>query len=161
MPRHRTVRSTAKCCKALQSTTIQSTAKYCKALHCTALRWRAKHCKAQHCNAQCSTHNITKQNKQSIAKQNKLERQSKALQSIANPCKAPQSTALQSIAKHCKAKHLQALQSSKVRALQQRTSVSPPPHRTRSPPASSPRTRGTWTTSHRIPAMATHSGTTA
>ena len=97
--------SVAKHCKAQQYKALQNIAKHCTALHCTALRWRAKHCKAQHCNAPCSTHNITKQNKQSTAKQNKLERQSKALQSIANSCKAPQSTALQSIAKQSTSEH--------------------------------------------------------
>ena len=102
MPQHRTVRSTAKCCKALQSTTIQSTAKYCKALHCTALRWRAKHCKAQHCKAQCSTLRTTLQ-----SKTNKALLQSKTnLKGKAKHCKA-----LQTPAKHRKALHCKALQS--------------------------------------------------
>ena len=83
MPRHRTVRSTAKCCKALQSTTIQSTAKHRK----------AQHCKAQQCTALQSKTN-------------------KALQSKTNwKGEAKHCRALQTPAKHRKALHCKALQS--------------------------------------------------
>ena len=100
--------SVAKHCKAQQYKALQNIAKHCSALHCAGEQSIAKHSTAKH-----SAQRTTLQSKTNKALQSKTNLKGKALQSIANPCKAPQSTALQStalqsIATHSTSEHCKA-----------------------------------------------------